>query len=76
MLSLMHLELFCKFEIVLNFKKKSGIVVHLCNPSIWEAEAEGSGVEGQFGLHGETLSQTKHIFFFAHPSIKLFLANS
>jgi hypothetical protein len=43
---------------VINFKKlKQGVVAHDCNPSTWEAEAVGSWVPGQPGLHSETLSQ-------------------
>lgn len=33
-----------------------GVVVHTSNPGTWEAEAGGSGVQGQFGLHGKALS--------------------
>jgi hypothetical protein len=32
-------------------------VVHICNPSTWEAEGGGSQVWGQSELHRETLSQ-------------------
>jgi hypothetical protein len=31
--------------------------VHPFNPSIWEVEARGLRVQGQPGLHSETLSQ-------------------
>jgi hypothetical protein len=34
---------------------KLGVVVHSCNPSTWEAEAGGWGIQGQPGLHSETL---------------------
>jgi hypothetical protein len=34
-----------------------GVVVQACNPSTWEAKAEGSWVQGQPELHSETLSQ-------------------
>jgi hypothetical protein len=34
-----------------------GMVVHTCNLSIQEAEAGGSWVQGQPGLHNEPLSQ-------------------
>jgi hypothetical protein len=36
---------------------KPRVAVHACNPSTWEAEAEGLCVPGQTGLHSETLSQ-------------------
>jgi hypothetical protein len=32
-----------------------GVVVHTCNPSTQEAEAEGLQVHGQARLHGVTL---------------------
>jgi hypothetical protein len=35
---------------------KLGVVVHSCNLSTQEAEAGGSLVQGQPGLHSETLS--------------------
>jgi hypothetical protein len=35
------------------------MVVHICNPSIWEAEAGGWQVGGQPGLHSEILPQKK-----------------
>jgi hypothetical protein len=38
-----------------SFKKKGK--EHSCNPSTWEAEAEGSRVRTLPGLHKETLSQ-------------------
>jgi hypothetical protein len=34
-----------------------GGVVHACNPSTGDAEAGGSGVQGQPGLNNEILSQ-------------------
>jgi hypothetical protein len=34
------------------------LVVHTYNPVTWEAEVEGSRVQGQPGIHSETLSQT------------------
>jgi hypothetical protein len=40
-------------------KKRLGVVVHTCNPSIRVAEAGGLQVPDQTGLHGMTLSQTK-----------------
>jgi hypothetical protein len=36
---------------------KLGVLVHTCSPSTWEAEAEGSWVWDQPGLHSDTLSQ-------------------
>jgi hypothetical protein len=33
------------------------MVVHACNPGIWEAEAIGSQVQSQPGLHNKALSQ-------------------
>jgi hypothetical protein len=51
----------CLCKLPLPDKKFSqvGIVVHICNPSIWETEAGGYLVWGQPGgvLHSETLSQ-------------------
>jgi hypothetical protein len=35
------------------------VVVNACNPSTWEAEAGGSQVQDQPGLHSETLSLKK-----------------
>jgi cytochrome b involved in lipid metabolism len=35
------------------------VVVHACNPNIWKVEAGGSRVQGQLGLHSETLSLNK-----------------
>jgi hypothetical protein len=34
-------------------KGKPVMVVHVCNPSSWEAEAGGLKVQGQLWLHGE-----------------------
>jgi hypothetical protein len=34
-------------------------MLHACNPSTQEAEARGSTVQGQPGLHSETLPQKK-----------------
>jgi hypothetical protein len=39
------------------------MVMHFCNPSIWEAKAGKLEVASQSGLHSKTLSQ-KQIFFF------------
>jgi hypothetical protein len=36
-----------------------GMVVYVCNPSIWKGEAGRLWVWGQCGLHNETLSQKK-----------------
>jgi hypothetical protein len=33
------------------------VVVHACNPSTWEAGTGGLRVQGQSGMHGETLAQ-------------------
>jgi hypothetical protein len=35
------------------------MVAHACMPSTWEAEARGSRVQGQLGLHSETLFRKK-----------------
>jgi hypothetical protein len=35
------------------------VVVHTYNPSIWATEAGRSQVQGQPGLHSETLSEKK-----------------
>jgi hypothetical protein len=40
-------------------KKKLSVVVHICNPSTWEAEAGGSQIGSQPGLHSEILYQKK-----------------
>jgi hypothetical protein len=37
--------------------EKQGMVAHTCGPSTWEAETKGMLVQGQPGLHSETLSQ-------------------
>jgi hypothetical protein len=39
--------------------KHPGMVGHFCNPSTWEVEAWRSRVQGQPGLHSDTLSQNK-----------------
>lgn len=33
-----------------NYVYSPGIVAHACNPSIWEVEAEGLEIQGQFEL--------------------------
>jgi hypothetical protein len=38
-------------------KGEAGVVVHTCNPSRRDAEAGGSGVQGQPGPHFDTLPQ-------------------
>jgi hypothetical protein len=38
---------------------RPGVVVDDCNPSTQEAEAEESQVQGQHGLHSETLSERR-----------------
>jgi hypothetical protein len=38
---------------------KWGVMVHLCNPGTSEAEAGESRIQGQPGLHGETLCPQK-----------------
>jgi hypothetical protein len=37
------------------------VVVHICNPSVWEAEAVGSQVQCQPRLHSETLFQKERL---------------
>jgi hypothetical protein len=37
-----------------------GMVVHICNPSTWEAEGGGSWIWGQPGLHSKTESQNNN----------------
>jgi hypothetical protein len=37
-----------------------GMLVYICNPSTWEAEAGRSGVQGQLELHKETMSQNNN----------------
>jgi hypothetical protein len=44
-------------EDTVRHKLPSGMVMYSCNPSIWEAEAGRSRVQGQPVLHRETLSQ-------------------
>jgi hypothetical protein len=46
---------FCGF---LKEKKELGMVVHVYNPRLWEAEARGLQVQCQLGLHNENLCQT------------------
>jgi hypothetical protein len=41
-----------------DFSKPVTVVVHTCNPSTPEAEARGPQIQGHFGLHSKTLSQT------------------
>lgn len=53
------------------FYVKPGRVVHTYNPSVWEVE-EGSGVQGQPGIH-KTLSQktkTKQVFMWNFQIVK------
>ena len=40
-------------------KLKPGVVVHTCNPNMWEAESEGSQVRGQPQLLSEALFQNR-----------------
>jgi hypothetical protein len=50
-----------------------GVVTHAYHPSTQEAEAEGSGVSGQPGLHGKTTSQKpkdQTIFLFSSTELK------
>lgn len=37
---------------------KASLVIYTCNVSAFLAEAGGSGLGGETGLHSETLSQT------------------
>jgi hypothetical protein len=46
-----------------------GMVVHSCNPSIAEYKVGGFGVQGQPGLHSETLSQKKKKSLWLMPII-------
>jgi hypothetical protein len=39
------------------FWLKMEIVVHECSPNAWDAEAGGSGVQGQPGLQSENISK-------------------
>jgi hypothetical protein len=41
---------------------KWGMIVYTCNPTTQEAEAGGSWVQGQLGLHSETTSQKKELY--------------
>jgi hypothetical protein len=36
---------------------ESGVMVHACNPSIWEVEAGEWLLQGQPGLHSKTMPQ-------------------
>jgi hypothetical protein len=47
------------FLYILKSTKEPGVVIHLYNPSIREAEAGRSGGGSQPELHKETLSQNK-----------------
>jgi hypothetical protein len=58
--ALEELHMKCFEDTDSKFLWKSGMVVHTCNPSTQEAEAGGSGVGVQPGLHRETLSQTNN----------------
>jgi hypothetical protein len=43
---------------------KPGVVVHPCSPSTWEAEEQGGlQVQGQPGLHSETLNFFKKLSY-------------
>jgi hypothetical protein len=46
---------------LLNKKKnhEPGLLVYTCNSSTWEAETGGLQIQGQPGLHSESLSQKK-----------------
>jgi hypothetical protein len=46
-----------------NFILELGMVVHTCNPSTQEVEAELE-IQGQTGLHNETLSKKNYSFLF------------
>lgn len=37
--------------------QKQGMVAHGCNPSIWEADTEGSEIQGNLHLHKQTQGQ-------------------
>jgi hypothetical protein len=41
-----------------NINYEPDVVLHTCNPNIWEAEERGFQVQGQPGLYRKTLSQT------------------
>jgi hypothetical protein len=49
------------------------MVITTCNPSTQEVEAEGSWVQGQSGLHSETLSQKKKISIFLEFIVYVFV---
>jgi hypothetical protein len=38
------------------------VVIHICNASTWEADARGSHVLEQPGLHSEILSQKANVW--------------
>jgi hypothetical protein len=44
------------FKCILKNYLLPGVVVLTCNPRTWEAEAEGSRVQGQPRVHSESLS--------------------
>lgn len=55
-----HLPRFLCFCFALSLKARlAGCGAHACSPSAREGEAGSSRVRGQFGLHGEPLSQKK-----------------
>jgi hypothetical protein len=41
-------------------RHKLSVVAHTCNPGAQETEAGESKVQGQLGLHSETLSENKN----------------
>lgn len=43
-------------KILKTYIELNRVAVHACNPSSFEAEAEGSWVLSQSGIHGKTLS--------------------
>jgi hypothetical protein len=56
--------IFCFFPLItttLNRTKWPGMVAHACNASTQEAEIVQLQVQGQTGLHSETLSANKQI---------------
>jgi hypothetical protein len=50
---------FSSLQFPKDLKKKPGVVAHFCNLGTQEAEARGSRVSDQSGLHSKTLSQKK-----------------
>jgi hypothetical protein len=47
------------------------MVAHACDPSAQEAEVEGSQVQGQPGLHSETVKEKKCAYsLILHTSLK------